>query len=314
MKLRWRKIILAVFLIIVALPVLFVLAALASFSIMDRTNGSIVSSGMTRRYLLHVPKNIDRSKETPLVISIHPAATWPAVQESISRWNDLADEHGFIVVYPAGSGAFFGGFGAGPHVWPGGRDLERDVKFISDLINKLQAAYNIDPRRIYANGMSNGGAMAVALSCVLPDRIAAVGAVAAALPPTPGRDECGHSEPIPTVLFHGTADKMAPYQGGKSPIAPGPFPNIQDWTALVAQRNQCKDTPIETRISPMIRRRAYTNCANNADVILYTIEHGGHTWPGGEHLAEWIAGRTSDDINATDVMWQFFVLHPLAAK
>ncbi len=307
-----RKIIAGVLVIVIGLPVAFILTAFASFSIMDKTNGTIVSSGQTRRYLLYVPKTYDRSKATPLVISMHGGALWPAAQMAISRWNELAEEHGFIVVYPAGSGAFFGGFGPGPQIWPmGPRSLGRDVRFISDLIDKLEAGYNIDPTRIYADGMSNGGGMAFALSCRLSDRIAAVGAVAAAH--TQSWD-CGDSKPVPTVAFHGTSDKFAPYQGGSSPIAPRPFANIPDWTAHVARRNQCKGDPSETRITASVRRLAYTNCAENADVILYTIEGGGHTWPGGKPLPEWLVGRTTREINASRVMWAFFAQHRLGSK
>ena len=311
MNSKRKKIIVSVLVIVIGLPLALILTASMCFSIMDKTNGTIVSSGVTRRYLLYVPKTYDQSKRTPLVISIHPAATWPAVEMNISGWNNLAEQHGFIVVYPAGSGAFFGGFSPGPHVWPMEDTLGRDVRFISDLIDKLEAEYNIDPQRIYANGMSNGGGMAFALSCKLSERIAALGAVAAAQGQS--RD-CGDSKPVPTVAFHGTADKFAPYLGGPSPIAPRPFANIPDWTAHVAHRNQCKAGPSDTRITANVRRLTYTNCAENADVILYTIEGGGHTWPGGKHLAEWIAGRTTDDINASRVMWEFYVQHPLRAK
>ncbi|MGD0696446.1 MAG: PHB depolymerase family esterase [Terriglobia bacterium] len=304
-----RKIILVVLVIVIGLPVAIILAAWVCFYVMDRTNGTIVSSGVTRRYLLYVPKAYDRSKATPLVISLHPAATWPAVEMRISRWNDVADERGFVVVYPEGTGAFFGGLGPGPQIWPGGpHTLPRDVRFIADLIDKLEAEYNIDPNRIYADGMSNGGGMAFALSCRLSDRIAAVGAVAAAQGLS--WDQCGDSKPVPTIAFHGTADRAAPYHGGPSPIAPRPFPNIPDWTARVARKNQCRADPVDTRISPSVRRLAYTNCADNADVILYTIEGGGHTWPGGGPLPEWIVGRTTREISASRVMWEFFVQHP----
>src|SRR5438445_12738086 len=105
---------------------------------------------------------------------MHGAAGWPAQQMNVSRWNRLADEQGFIVVYPAGSGV--------PKIWhvDRGAGLMRDVGFISALIDTLEAAYNIDPTRIYANGLSIGGGMAFVLSCTLSDRIAAVGMVAAA--------------------------------------------------------------------------------------------------------------------------------------
>jgi polyhydroxybutyrate depolymerase len=279
---------------------------LAAFASLNETNGTIVSSGSTRQYLLYVPKNYDRSKATPLIISLHPAATWPAAEMEISRWNELADEQGFIVVYPSGSDV--------PRVWPMGQSsLGTDVKFISDLIDKLEAAYNIDPNRIYADGMSNGGGMAFALSCRLSNRIAAVGAVAAAQAFLPV-DQCGDSRPVPTVAFHGTADTFAPYQGGSSPVSPDQFPNIWDWTARVARRNQCSGDPIDARITASVHRLAYTNCANNADVILYTIEGGGHTWPGGKALPERIVGRTNREINATRVMWAFFVQHAHGPK
>jgi polyhydroxybutyrate depolymerase len=308
MKGKRRKIIFVVLMIVIGLPVAFVLSALVWGYLSDRTNGSIVSSGVTRRYLLYVPKAYDRSRPTPLVISIHPAATWPAVEMSISGWNELAEQYGFIVVYPAGSGAFFGTFTRGASVWPGGpHTLPRDVRFISDLIDKLEAEYNIDPNRIYADGMSNGGNMAFLLSCTLSDRIAAVGVVAGAQPQS---WDCGDSKAVPTVAFHGTADKFAPYLGGESPIAPMPFANVPDWTAHVARKNQCKGEPSDTQITPSVRRLAYTNCAENADVILYTVEGGGHTWPGGKFLPEWIVGRATGEISATRVMWEFFVQHP----
>jgi polyhydroxybutyrate depolymerase len=190
----------------------------------------------------------------------------------------------------------------------GQRSLGLDVKFTSDLIDKLEAAYNIDPNRIYANGMSNGGGMAFALSCRLSDRIAAVGAVAGAQ--TLPWHWCGDSRPVPTVAFHGTADRFAPYQGGSSPISPDQFPKIQDWTARVARRNQCTRDPVEAQITASVRRLAYENCAENADVVLYTVEGGGHSWPGGEPLPESTVGRTAQDINATRVMWAFFMQHP----
>jgi polyhydroxybutyrate depolymerase len=315
MKRKRTKIVIGVLLVMVGLPATLVAAILGWGYLSDKTNGSIVSSGVTRRYLLYVPKTYDRSKATPLVISIHPGATWPALQMAISRWNDVADEHGFIVVYPAGTGAFLGGLGPGPQIWPGGpRTLPRDTKFISDLIEKLEAEYNIDLKRIYVNGMSNGGAMAFALGCELPDRIAAVGAVAPANPPIPGERGCEELKPLPTVVFHGTADALAPFKGGKSPVAPRLFPNIPDWVAQVARRHQCKGDPSNTPITASVHRLTYTNCADNADVILYTVEGGGHTWPGGKPFPRWMAGHTTSEINASGIMWDFFVQHPREPK
>jgi polyhydroxybutyrate depolymerase len=312
LKGKTRKIILIVVLVFVVFPLALFVAAFASFRLMDRTNGTIISSSLPRRYLLYVPKSYDRAKPTSLIISIHPAATWPAVEQNISHWNDIADTSGAIIVYPEGTGAFFGGLGPGPQVWPAGPySLPRDARFVSDLIDHLLRDYNIDPHRIYANGMSNGGGMAFLLSCELPYRIAAVGMVASEYPPW---DRCATSNPAPTIMFHGTADKFAPYHGGKSPIAPQPFASVPDWADHLAQRNHCQGHPADTAITSSVRRLAYSDCTDNAGVTLYTIEGAGHTWPGGKHIAEWLAGRTSDDINATRLMWDFFQQHPLTPK
>jgi poly(3-hydroxybutyrate) depolymerase len=255
-KSKTKKIIVGLLAIVIGVPVALLLTAFACFYIMDKTNGAIISSGVTRRYLIYVPRIYDQSKAAPLVISMHPGATWPAVQMNISRWNGLAGEHGFIVVYPAGMGAFFDGNSPGPHVFLiGPVSLEQEVRFISELIDRLQPQYNIDSNRIYANGMSNGGGMAFALLCKLSDRIAAVGTVAAEL--ALSWDRCGYSKPVPTIVFHDTADKFAPYQGGRSPITPRPLANVPDWAADVAQRNRCKAGPIDKRFSERPSSRLY---------------------------------------------------------
>jgi|SRR5579859_2529655 len=312
MKRRWLKVVVRGLLIVIGVPVLLIAAILAWGYFADKTNGSITSSGISRRYLLYVPGSYDRNKPAALVISLHPAATWGAFERNISGWNELAEQYGFIVVYPNGSGAFFGGFSAGAHVWPAGPlSLPRDARFISELIDRLERDYNIDPKRIYVDGMSNGGGMAFALSCEIPDRIAAVGVVAGAQ----GSEwKCRDSRPVPMIVFHGTADKFAAYMGGKSPIAPRPFASIPDWVRQVAQRNQCQAEGKETRLSASVRRLVYSGCDHNADVVFYTIEGGGHTWPGGKHLPEWIAGRTTDEISASRLMWAFYQQHPLSTR
>jgi polyhydroxybutyrate depolymerase len=300
-----RKIVIGAVLAIIGLPVMFVLIAAVSICVLDRTNGTIVSSGQKREYLLYVPRSYDRAKPTPVVISMHAAALWPAHQMNLSRWNRLADEHGFIVVYPSGSDM--------PRIWhvDRGAGLMRDVRFISELIDTLEAAYNIDPARIYADGISNGGGMAFVLSCALSDRIAAVGMVAAAqsLP----WSWCTDHRPVPMVTFHGTADRFVPYQGGPSrdPFNPLQFPAVRDWTANWARRNRCGPDPVESRVAPDVTRLDYTNCAEDAAVVLYTVKGGGHSWPGGKPLPEWIVGSTSSGVDATSQMWAFFREHRL---
>jgi len=305
-----RAIVLSAVLSCIGLPPLFVLINAASFYSANRTTGTIVTSaGQTREYILYVPRRYDRTKPTPLVISIHGAENWPSFQMNLSRWNSLADRHGFIVVYPAGEGG-------GPKTWflRGEQTPSRmpDVIFISELIDQLEASYNIDPARIYANGLSNGGGVTFALSCTLPDRIAAFGPVAAAV--TLPLDWCPDSRPAPMIAFHGTDDRFIPYNGAKVWLAPERFPSIPEWTANWARRNQCAPTPVESAAASNVTRLEYTDCADDATVVLYTITGGGHTWPGGPQLPEWLVGPTSRSIDATSLMWGFFRQHPLRRK
>jgi len=290
---------------ILSLPLLLALIEAVAFHVANRDNGAMVSSGESRTYLLYVPSSYDRSKPTPLVISLHGAALWGAGQMEISQWNRVADREGFIVVYPSGVE------GHGPRIWraDGGAGLTKDVRFISDLIDTLEAAYNLDAARIYANGLSNGGGMSFVLSCMMSDRIAAVGMVGAAhlLP----WGWCTDSRPVPAISFHGTADPAVPYNGGMSWVAPERFPSIPGWTANWARRNRCESNPVDSAVAAHVTRREYVGCANDAAVVLYTIKGGGHTWPGGKPLPEWFVGSTSDEVDATRLMWEFFRQHPL---
>ena len=187
-----------------------------------------------------------------------------------------------------------------------------NVTFISELIDTLEAAYNIDPTRIYANGFSNGGAMALALSCRLSHRIAAVGTVSAAQDQRPW-SWCADSRPAPLINFHGTTD-LVPYNGGRVWASPRPFPSVSTWTANWARRNRCAPNPIGSVMAADVTRLEYTNCANDAAVVLYSIRGGGHTWPGGKPMPEWMVGRTSRNIDATSQMWAFFREHRLPRK
>jgi polyhydroxybutyrate depolymerase len=292
--------------VLLGLPLVLALVEAVSYEVRNRTNGTLVSSGREREYLLHVPASYDPAKPTPLVISMHGGAGWPALQRETSRWSTLADRQGFIVVYPSGIG------GRGPRAWhmsPAG--LARDVRFISDLIDALEAAYNIDATRIYADGLSNGGGMAFALSCTLSDRIAAVGMVASAqlLP----FDWCTDPRAVPMIAFHGTADRTVPYHGGRSWVAPKAFPDMPTWAARWARRNRCRAEPVESAVAADVTRLEYTQCADDAAVALYTVHEGGHSWPGGGPLPEWLVGPTSRSIDATSLMWAFFREHRLAA-
>ena len=305
---KGRKVAIGAVLVLIGLPVVLALAEAVSFYVLNRSNGTIVSSGVEREYLLYVPRGYDRTRPTPLVITMHGGAMWPAIQMETSQWNRVADEHGFIAVYPSGIS------GRGPRSWrAGGRPGQtRDVRFISELIDTLVARYNIDPTRIYANGLSNGGGMAFVLSCTVSNRIAAVGVVAPAV--SLPWSACTDRRPVPMIAFHGTADRFTPYNGGRRWVAPETFetfPSIPIWTANWARKNRCEATPIDSAVAADVTRREYTHCADDAAVVLYTVRGGGHTWPGGKPLPEWFVGLTSNSVDASSQMWAFFREHQL---
>lgn len=291
---------------LLALPALVALAEVVRFHVHNRSDGRLVSSGERREYLLHVPAGLDASRPMPLVISMHGGAGWPAQQRDLSGWNRLADEHGFLVVYP--SGREWGGVRA----WRvrSGPEVEKDVRFIADLIDRLDERYGVDRRRVYANGLSNGGGMAFVLSCALSDRIAAVGTVAAAR--TLPWEWCTDRRPVPLIAFHGTADPIVPYSGGTTWVAPDTdFPDVPEWAAKWARRNRCDPEPSDSSVAADVTRRDYAGCARDATVTLFTVLGGGHTWPGGQPLPEWFAGPTTRSVDATREMWAFFSDHPL---
>lgn len=299
----FSKIIISIFAVIIILFLGLILA----YQISDKTTGKITVAGEQREYLLYVPQSYDPETPTPLIINIHGFSQWPANQMKVSQWNDLADQDGFIVVYPSGTGF--------PKRWrvlednnePGGP--QKELAYFAMLIDTLSSQYNIDPTRIYASGLSNGGGMTVLLACQLSEKIAAIGGVAGAY--LVDMEKCSPDRPVPAIFFHGMADKIVPYYGGPSERFELPFPNIPDWVSGYAKLNQCTQESKSIIITNSITSTFYSHCVENSEVVFYMIKDGGHTWPGGNALPERIAGKTTSDIDATSLMWEFFQKHPL---
>jgi len=116
------------------------------------------------------------------------------------------------------------------------------------------------------------------------------------------------------IAFHGTADPIVPYDGGKVAMAPDPFPSVASWAAKWAARNRCEPEAVESAVAPDVTLVEHTKCAHDATVALYTIQGGGHQWPGGKPLPEWLVGPSSDSVDATSRIWEFFLQHPLSRE
>ncbi|MBN1138928.1 MAG: hypothetical protein JXM73_20250 [Anaerolineae bacterium] len=278
---------------------------------------TLISGGIERCYLLHAPPGYDPSQPIPLVVSLHGFACRPEGQRDLSQWNEIADRETFAVAYPQGTHTPLR-WNSFPESGVGGVD---DVQFMRDMLADVARIVTVDPARIYVNGMSNGGAMTHHLACNLADQVAAFGNVAG--PSLDPPDACNPARPVPIIAFYGTSDPLVRYEGGQTmgvqwihrlaQLTGGSVPKLnmmpaEKWIAGWAERNGCSLTPEPIPANGDARGIRYTGCRDNAEVVFYTIKGGGHTWPGGNPIP---VGKTSQDIDASETMWEFFKAHPL---
>jgi polyhydroxybutyrate depolymerase len=256
-----------------------------------RYQAEVLSGGLVRRFLLVVPESAP--DPAPLVLVFHGFTRSPEEIEATSGMSALAEEHGFIVAYPAGTGF--------PRRWLSSPLLGgQDVAFARDLVALVSGEVGIDPRRIYAAGMSNGGGMAARLACDAADVFAAVGPVAAAYP----GGSCGPARPVPIAAVHGTADPIVPYEGlGEA------LPAVEGVLAFWVRENGCDAEPAVEAIAEGVTRVAWGGCAAGADVVLYRVTEGRHGWPGSGDTSPW--GATTDAVSASALLWGFFAVHPM---
>lgn len=270
-----------------------------------------------RGYRVHVPPSYDAQTPVPLVVALHGAGMTPLLMAFLTRFNALSDREGFIVVYPKGL----------DHKWnadlnapgfPGYDEPVDDVGFVGRVMDEVERDYKIDPRRVYVTGASNGALLTHIVACKLAARVAAaapvMGTIAEhALP------DCKPDRPVPILMVNGTADPIVFWQGGALPIIkPARVLSINATVEFWVKHNACNPVP-ETETLPhhgsqcgtRTQVDSYRGPTPQSDVVFYTVERGGHTWPGGALIQkQWTLGRVSRDFNATEVIWQFFKDHP----
>lgn len=244
----------------------------------------------------------------PLVLELHGWGSTALQQERLSGLDALADREGFLTAHLEGVGSPQG-FNAGGCC---GEALERgvdDVGFAVAVVDEVARLARVDPRRVYALGMSNGGFMAHRLACERADRFAAVASVAGVL----GLPECRPARPVPVLQIHGTADQLVAWAGGGLATFAPVEAVAHDW----ARRDGCPgvgadwgaDRRAVTYQRGEARCETYAGCAGGAAVTLCRVEGGGHTWPGGVPVPS--LGHTTADLDATEASWRFFAEHPL---
>lgn len=268
---------------------------------------TLQAGGVTRRYFLYLPSTWHRGRPAPLVLVFHGGGGRASGIAPHTGFSRLAEREGFVVAYPQGLNGR----------WNDGRGYAAthdDVGFVRALLDTLGRELGVDPRRVYATGISNGAMFAYRLACDLPGVFAAVAPVAGAMPAdlAPG---CAHTQPVSVLAFQGTADPLMPYAGGGVARRRGRVLSAERSIAFWATASGCAAEPVATdepdRVTDgtRVRKSVYGTCREGRSVELYTIEGGGHTWPGGPPVGGAV-GRVTREIDATTLIWAFFAEHP----
>lgn len=271
----------------------------------------------SRTYQVYFPEERFAEGPLPLLFVLHGGGGNATDLQSFTfnRFNELADTHGFIVIYPEGF----------EKSWNDGRDVSGlatawdenidDVGFISEIADRLIDEYNIDRSQIFTSGISNGGFMSSRLLCDRSDLFKG-GAIITATIPENYLGNCNPTNPNSVLVLNGTEDPLVPYEGGQITILGqerGLVISTDAYMQFWANANGCESDPNITDLpdtqddDTTVQIYDYASCDNQAAVRLYRIEGGGHTWPGGEEiLAEFLVGRTTEEFVACDVIWDFF--------
>ncbi|MEN9810218.1 MAG: hypothetical protein RLZZ488_1785 [Pseudomonadota bacterium] len=265
----------------------------------------------SREYLLFTPPGYESNQPTPVVIGFHGGETSNVIFARTSRLHNLAEQNNFLVVYPNG---------VDKH-WNDGRGTSNpnidDVGFVKTIVEDLKSIRNVNVNRIYATGISNGAFMTQRLACELSDVIAAFSAVAGSMGVNL-RSACQPSRPVSMMIINSPIDNFVPWNGGS--MKKGKGGNILSIPELVEfwkRHNSCGESEERTlpkRIAndkTKVVVRQHNGCREDTQLLFYTIEGGGHTWPSGADQPPWLVGPTSREMNATAESWNFFKRHSL---
>ena len=281
---------------------------------------SVQADGRERSYLVHIPKKYDAKHPTPVVLILHGAWTNGPITAVYTGLNGTADDNNFIAVYPNGTGlgdtALFWNCGRGNRLPMADRTPPDDVAYIGKVLDDLGTVANVDLKRIYATGISNGGMMCYRLAAEMSDRIAAIAPIAGTL----CFDDIHLKRPVPVLHFHGTEDKLVPYDGSKSAArdmlnCKSVDDTIRTWAKLdgCPATGKIEELPKKTDDGTSIRRHTFAPGKDGSEVILIEIIGGGHTWPNRPSLPaiEGVLGKSTSQISANEMIWEFFEKHPM---
>ena len=301
--------------IAVLLPAMLGLLSLQATLGDDEPLQHMQSGGLDRTYIVHVPAALPKGP-VPLVVVLHGGGGSAAGAAKQTHFDAESDAGGFIAIYPNGTGrsrllmrrADRQGF----YTWDAGNccgyaqeNGVDDVGFIRALVAQVEQDYSIDPKRVYATGISNGGMMSYRLACEASDVFAAVGVVSGLIE----APACSPTAPVSVIHFHGAADENIPLAGGvgAKALEKEHHKPVQDSIDFWAKADGC---PAAARSEQGgMHVQAYASCKDGTAVMFYIIEGGGHAWPGGEQTAFFL-DKPSTVVDATAEIWKFFEAHP----
>ena len=282
----------------------------------------VVGAGVNklrRTFIVHVPPGFDGKSKVPVVFMLHGAGGSGEDAIEQTGWGAKSDREGFIAVFPDGTlphPALPAGFLENPLRWNDGTDHGQtsvdDVGFVSAMIDFLEARYAADPARIYCTGFSNGASMTYSVGLNLSNRIAAIAPVSGHLK----YKDKQLAYPVPLLFIIGTQDPINPIDGGNVKLPSGVTeyrPPVEDSLKEWERMLGC-GPEVQTARGNGVLEITYDNCAKGGEVEYYRVRGLGHIWPGGvSHMPEKWFGKPSDNLNATDVIWEFFKAHPRTA-
>lgn len=272
--------------------------------------------GLERSYYIYLPKSYNSLSELPVVLVLHGGGKADGKETSQRLgYNKIAEREDFIAVYPNGINAQWND-GRGVNYFVDDNTNIDDVGFISALIDKLIEDYKGNPSRIYITGLSNGGMMTLRLGCELGNKLTAIAPVIANIPKNIYSD-CKPVSSLPILLMNGTKDPLVPWDGGFVKAfnkEMGEVVSTEKTVQFWVQNNNCNTTPTvavvpdtDSTDNSTVIVNTYENKGSGADVVLYTIEGGGHTLPGSNiPNVPSILGEKNNDIDGAEIIWGFF--------
>jgi polyhydroxybutyrate depolymerase len=264
---------------------------------------TIIVENIERKYQVYIPTTY-KEEPVPLVLVFHMLTGSGKTTQWLTNFNNIAEQEGFIVVYPEGYKA---SWAEGSNLYAADQNQINDVVFTSELMDKLMRDYAIIPNQIYATGFSSGGLMVQRLGCELSDRITAIATVGATFSKNIIKN-CNPQMPLPILMINGTDDRGVPWEGDSD------YVSVPETVEYWIKQNSCSNVPGKIQMPDInadgttVIHDAYTECLEDSSVNLYTIVGGGHTWPRGSQLVQlWgLNGTISQDIDASQAIWTFF--------